>query len=294
MKIMLGATLLFVAAVWGCGAADNDTIVAYGRENNSGTYMYFKEHVLANTDFAPTVQTRPGTAAVINAVSKDKRSIGYGGIAYAKGVRALKVKKDASSPAIEPTLETVVKGTYPISRSLYFYTIGEPDEGIKHYIDWCRGPEGQKICGDVGYYPLPEGKAGKGVTGPAPSKKTITVKGSDTMVILGGRWVERYMQNNPGTVIQITGGGSGIGIKALIDGETNVCQSSRPMKKEEKEKVKAKHGKDPVEFEVALDGLAVFVNEGNPINIQEISIDQLKGIYTGKIKKWSELAGTAK
>src|SRR5205807_7811864 len=85
----------------GKSSGDSDQIVCYGRENNSGTYMYFKEHVLANEDFAADVQTLPGTAAVINAVSKDKSSIGYGGIGYVKGVRALKVKKDATSPGIE-------------------------------------------------------------------------------------------------------------------------------------------------------------------------------------------------
>src|SRR5204863_8735556 len=124
-------------------------------------------------DFGPMVQTLPGTAQVINAVSKDKRSIGYGGIAYAKGVRALAVKKDAASPAIEPTLDSVVKGTYPISRSLYFYTIGEPEGSLKHFIEWVRGPEGQKICADVGYYPLPEARQGKAPAGGAPAKETI-------------------------------------------------------------------------------------------------------------------------
>ena len=92
--------LVLAAVAAGCGEGSNansDAIVAYGRENNSGTYMYFKEHVLANADFAADVQTLPGTAAVINAVSKDKRSVGYGGIGYIKGVRALKVKKDAAT-----------------------------------------------------------------------------------------------------------------------------------------------------------------------------------------------------
>jgi len=281
--------LLALAAGAGCTKADDDTIVCYGRENNSGTYMYFKEHVLANADFAATVQTLPGTAQVINAVSKDKRSIGYGGIAYAKGVRALPVKKDAASPAVEPTLDTVVKGTYPISRYLYFYTIGQPEGTLKHFIDWVMAAEGQKICADVGYFPLPEARQGKAPTGPAPAKETLTVKGSDTMVILGSKWVERYMQNNPDVKIGITGGGSGTGIKALIDGETHICQASRPMKAEEKEKVKAKHGKEAVEFAVALDGLAVFVNEANPL--KEITLEQLKAIYTSKMKNWRELAG---
>jgi ABC-type phosphate transport system substrate-binding protein len=284
------AAVLFWAAL-GCGegsSANNDTIVSYGRENNSGTYMYFKEHVLGNTDFAAEVMTLPGTAAVIQAVSQDKRSIGYGGIGYVKGVRALKVKKDAASPAIEPSLENVVNGTYPISRFLYFYTAGAPEGAIKHFIDWTRSPAGQKVCSDVGYYPLPE-KDRLADPGPSPAGKvTITMKGSDTMVILGQRWAEYYMRANPDITIQVTGGGSGVGIAALINGATNICQASRPMKPKEKEQVKEKQGKDAVEFPVAMDGLAVFVHESSPL--QEISLDQLKAIYTGKAKSWSALA----
>jgi ABC-type phosphate transport system substrate-binding protein len=263
--------------------------VVYGRENNSGTYMYFKEHVLNEADFAAGVQTLPGTAAVINAVSKDKRSIGYGGIGYLKGVRALKVKKDAASPGVEPTLEKVVDGSYPISRYLFMYTTGEPDGPTKHFIEWVRGSEGQKVCADVGYYPLPEDKRAKPVGAAPAGKASITVKGSDTMVILGQRWAEHYMRLHPETVVQITGGGSGTGIAALVNGATTICQSSRPIKPKEKEQVRAKHGKDVVEFAVAMDGLAVFVHDSNPI--QEIDLAQLKLIYTGKAKTWDALGG---
>jgi ABC-type phosphate transport system substrate-binding protein len=285
------AVVLAAGMAAGCGEsgpANTDSIVCYGRENNSGTYMYFKEHVLSNEDFAADVQTLPGTAAVINAVSKDRASVGYGGIGYVKGVRALKVKKDAASPAIEPTLDNVVDGTYPISRYLYFYTIGEPDGATRHFIAWVRGEVGQKICGEVNYYPLP-GKQRGGDAGAAPAgKATITMKGSDTMVILGQRWAEHYMKSNPEISIQITGGGSGTGIAALINGSTNICQASRPMKPKEKEQVKEKRGKDAVEFSVAMDGLAVFVHESS--TLQEISLPQLKSIYTGKVKSWSALA----
>ncbi len=281
---------VLVLAVVGCGegaSANKDTIVAYGRENNSGTYMYFKEHVLGNADFAADVMTLPGTAAVIQAVSQDRNSIGYGGIGYVKGVRPLKVKKDAASPGIEPSLENVVNGSYPISRFLYFYTAGAPEGAMKHFIDWTRSPAGQKICADVGYYPLPEKERAKD-PGPSPAgKATITIKGSDTMVILGQRWAEYYMRANPDITIQITGGGSGTGIAALINGATNICQASRPMKPKEREQVKEKQGKDAVEIAVAMDGLAVFVHESSPL--QEISLDQLKAIYTGKAKSWSAL-----
>jgi len=239
-------------------SGDGDQIICYGRENSSGTYMYFKEHVLANEDFASDVQTLQGTAQVVNAVSKAPASIGYGGIGYAKG------------------------------RYLFLYTVGEPEGAIKHFIQWCRSPVGQKICEEVSYYPLPADKKG-GDAGAAPAgKATITVKGSDTMVILGQRWAEHYMKSNPDITIQITGGGSGVGIAALIDGKTNICQASRPMKAEEKKKIKDKQGKDPVEFAVAMDGLAIFVNESSKLH--EISIPELKSIYTGKVKTWSALA----
>ena len=291
--------VLGIALLAGCGdssgpggsgksSGDSDQIVCYGRENNSGTYMYFKEHVLTNEDFAADVQTLPGTAAVVNAVSKDRAAIGYGGIGYAKGVRALKVKKDATSPAVEPTIENVVNGSYPISRYLFFYTVGEPEGAIKHFIAWARSSVGQKICEEVNYYPLPPDKKG-GDAGAAPAgKATITIKGSDTMVILGQRWAERYMNSNPDITIQITGGGSGVGIAALIGGSTNICQSSRPIKAEEKKKIKDKFGKDPVEVAVAMDGLAIFVHESS--KLQEIALPELKSIYIGKVKNWSALA----
>jgi len=129
-------------------------IVAYSRENNSGTYVFFKEHVLDNEDFAREVQTLPGTAAVVNAVSKDAASLGYGGIAYASGIKAVAVKRDDASEGVKPSMESVDSGQYPLSRQLFFYTVGEPTGETKVFIDWVLGPEGQKICEEVGFYPL--------------------------------------------------------------------------------------------------------------------------------------------
>lgn len=132
-------------------------IVLYGRENNSGTYGYFKEHVLENKDFAASVQTLAGTSAVASAVKGDPFGIGYGGIAYLEGIRALNVKKDDASPAVTPSLQTAQDGTYPLARYLYFYTAGEPTGVAKRFIDWVKSPDGQKVIEQVGYYPLPKG-----------------------------------------------------------------------------------------------------------------------------------------
>ncbi|MBI5170299.1 MAG: phosphate ABC transporter substrate-binding protein [Candidatus Eisenbacteria bacterium] len=130
------------------------TIVLYGRENSSGTYGFFKDHVLDGRDFAASCQTLPGTAAVVNAVSRDPNGVGYGGAAYTKGVRDCPVRKDAKSPAIMPTAATVRDGSYPLSRDLYFY-LRKPAQGdVKKFIDWVLSPAGQKLAVEVGYYPL--------------------------------------------------------------------------------------------------------------------------------------------
>jgi phosphate transport system substrate-binding protein len=134
----------------------DERIILYSRENNSGTYVYFKEHVLENADFYPTAQTLPGTAAVINAVAKDRRGIGYGGIAYGKGIKHLRVKKDDKSPAVEPSIVEVLAARYPISRHLYWYFAGAPSGDLKDFAAWVLSKDGQAVVENVGYYPLNE------------------------------------------------------------------------------------------------------------------------------------------
>lgn len=123
-------------------------IVLYSRENSSGTYVFVKEHVLENGDFAPQAQTLPGTAAVVNAVSKERNGIGYGGGAYAKGVKELEIE------GVAPTKEAVLAGKYPLSRPLFVYTRGAPAGEVKEFLDFALSAAGQKIVSDVGYFPI--------------------------------------------------------------------------------------------------------------------------------------------
>jgi phosphate transport system substrate-binding protein len=139
---------------WKDVGGPDQKIILYGRENSSGTYVYFRDNVLDGKDYSPTMQSLPGTAAVVNAVAKDKIGIGYGGAAYAKGVKIVKVKKDANSPAYEPTPETIKQGQYPITRYLYMYTRAKPTGDMKDYIDWTLSDEGQAIVTAVGYFPV--------------------------------------------------------------------------------------------------------------------------------------------
>ena len=131
-------------------------ITVYSRENSSGSYEFFKEHVLKGKDFTASAQTMPGTAALLQAIAKDPHGIGYGGAAYGAGARALAIKADAAAKAIEPNEETVVNGTYPIWRYLYNYVNPALDkEQIAAYLKWIRSDDGQKIVKEIGYYPLP-------------------------------------------------------------------------------------------------------------------------------------------
>lgn len=131
----------------------DESIRLYGRENSSGTYVFFKDNVV-KTDYASSCQTLPGTAAVVNAVAKDKSGIGYGGAAYAAGVKHCAVKKDDKSPAYVATPETIKAGQYPITRFLYMYLKNRPTGDLKEYIDWILSAEGQKVVVSVGYFPV--------------------------------------------------------------------------------------------------------------------------------------------
>jgi len=145
---------------WRQLAGNDAVIVVYGRQTNSGTYVYWKEHVLKKQDYRNDMQALNGNADIVEAIAKDKNGIGYVGIAYASQrsseVKILKVKKDSSSPGVPPTPEMIKDGTYPISRCLYLYTDGIPKGAVKDYIKWILGPEGQKVVEQVEYIPLPD------------------------------------------------------------------------------------------------------------------------------------------
>src|SRR5688500_10688282 len=138
---------------WSAVGGPDATIILYGRENSSGTYDYFREHVLNKEDFTPAVQTLQGTAAVINAVSSDKNSIGYGGIAYAKDARPLAIS-DAGKPPVAPSEATVADGTYPLARKLFLYYPSNAPARVKAFADWAVTPEAQALVTKVGYFPL--------------------------------------------------------------------------------------------------------------------------------------------
>ncbi len=118
--------------------------------------------------------------------------------------------------------------------------------------------------------------------------QTIQNKGSDTLVNLALAWAEQYMMAHPEVRISVTGGGSGTGIAAMINGTVDLANASREMKQEELDAAR-KNGIEPLEFTVARDAIAVVVNPANPV--RGLTLQQLSDIYTGKITNWREVGG---
>lgn len=114
------------------------------------------------------------------------------------------------------------------------------------------------------------------------------IKGSDTVLPLSQKEAENYMKNNPASTVTVTGGGSGVGISALLEGTTDIAQASRKIKFDEKRKLQ-ESGKTAKEVIVAYDALAVVVHPSN--KVVNLTREQLEGIFTGKIKNWKELGG---
>lgn len=144
----------------------------------------------------------------------------------------------------------------------------------------------------AGCPPDRQGTSGPQATGQQPAHEaaaSIQVKGSDTLLQLGQRWAEVYQDSHAEVQIAVTGGGSGTGIAALIEGNCDIANASRQMKGKETETAQ-EAGVNPREYVVAYDGIAVIVNEQNPV--EELSIAQLSGIFAGKIGSWSEVGGS--
>jgi phosphate transport system substrate-binding protein len=136
--------------------ASNDEIVRVSRQSSSGTYEFLREHVLNKKDFKLGSRDMNGSKEVVELVASTPTAIGYSGMGYATpAVKMLKVKKTTSDPAYAPSVANTLAKTYPIARSLQVYTLGEPQGGVKKYVDWMMSDAGQKVVEASGYVPLP-------------------------------------------------------------------------------------------------------------------------------------------
>jgi phosphate transport system substrate-binding protein len=134
---------------WKYLGGKDTSIVPVSRNPNSGTYLYFKDHILEGEEYCDDITIEPTTQSIIQKITENKNAIGYGGIGYyTSKVKHLKINGE------EPTEKNVIDNIYPISRYLYLYTLQTPEGPVKNFIDWVLSPEGQKVIKEAGYIPL--------------------------------------------------------------------------------------------------------------------------------------------
>jgi phosphate transport system substrate-binding protein len=136
------------------GGADAP-IVAYSRESSSGTYEFFKEHVMDKKNYATTVLNMPATGAIVQSVSQTKGAIGYVGLAYlTDGVKALSVSYDSGKTFVPPSVQGAKDKSYPIARAMYYFYDAKNEAKVKPFVDYVMSDAGQKNVGDAGYVPV--------------------------------------------------------------------------------------------------------------------------------------------
>lgn len=146
---------------WGAaGAAGLGEIQVISRDSASGTYEVFKQIVVtlegadSSRDYAPEALRQTSNQIILTLVTQSRSAIGYVGLSYLSAdVKPVAIVPLAGGDAVAPTVESVRDGSYPIARSLYCYTNGEPAGAVKQYLDWVMGPEGQAIVEQLGFVP---------------------------------------------------------------------------------------------------------------------------------------------
>jgi len=137
---------------------NRDSIIRVSRQNNSGTYHYFREVIVGKkADFKLNSKDMNGSKDVVELIARTPNALGYSGLGYAtKAVKIVKVAKKQGEPAIAPSIETTLNKTYPIARPLFMYTPPQPPEHVTKYIAWVASDAGQEIVKESGYVPLPK------------------------------------------------------------------------------------------------------------------------------------------
>ncbi len=288
MAVMVVGLLVFGAlAMSGCTEQEDggsnvldQPITVVERKAGSGTRETFMSGIGATS--VKTDVKKGENAGVKETVVNSDNAIGYVGLGYISD----------EAPAVElngvkPTEGTVSSGEYKITRGLHMYTDGEPAEGsvTAEFIEYVMSKEGQqivsqegfvKVAPDAGPYQKEDGLSGE-----------ITVTGSSTVLPISQAAAEEFNSLYPDVNVQVSGGGSGHGITALAEGNADIGEASREVTKEEKSQYPDTNFTDHV---IARGGVAVIVSKQvYEAGITELTVEQVRKIYTGEIDRWTEL-----
>lgn len=300
MTKKITATALFgvlaVSAFAGCGGAGSSsnglsgtgsdaakfdaskTISVVTREEGSGTRDAFTEltGVLVKdgdnkTDNTTTsAVTINSTEAVITNVKDNEAAIGYISLGSLNDtVKALKIG------GVEATADNVKSGDYAVSRPFNIAYKGELSEAAQDFVDYIMSSDGQKIVSDNGYVTVSENAA---YSGKKPSGK-ISVAGSSSVSPVMEKLAEAYQKVNTNAKVEIQTSDSSAGMQSAMGGTCDIGMASRDLKDEEKSALKVET--------IAKDGIAVIVNNANTCD--DLTLDQVKSIYTGETTVWSDI-----
>ena len=296
IAILSVATMTAGLAV-GCGSSDSassddkssksesdwdssNDITIVSREDGSGTRGAFIELVgveQKNSSGKKIDMTSEdavvvnSTATVITTVAGDESSIGYISLgALNSTVKAVKVG------GVEATADNVKNGSYKLSRPFNIATKGTPNELSQDFINYIMSADGQKIVEDNGYI----SESNTGTFTSAGSTGKIVVAGSSSVTPVMEKLIEGYKKVNSGATIELQESDSTTGMTAVKDGTCDIGMASRELKDSEKSAGLTSQA-------IALDGIAVVVNAKN--SISDMTIDQIKSVYTGETTEWSKV-----
>ena len=288
---LLMTAALTAAMLAGCGssnaadtaATDFDTeedISVYSREDGSGTRGAFIElfgveekdangEKIDNTTEDATITNN--TSVMMTGVAGDDYAIGYVSLGSLNDtVKALKID------GVEPTVENIKSDSYKVYRPFNIATKGEVSEAAQDFIDYILSAEGQQIVSDEGYITIDD--AAPAFAG-GQASGSVTVAGSSSVSPVMEKLAEAYMKLNGNVKIEIQTSDSTTGMTSAIDGVCDIGMASRELKDTETAELTA--------TVIAQDGIAVVVNNNNPID--NLTKDQVKSIYVGETTSWSEV-----
>ena len=271
------------AAAADTATADFDTeedISVYSREDGSGTRGAFIElfgveekdangEKIDNTTEDATITNN--TSVMMTGVAGDDYAIGYVSLGSLNDtVKALKID------GVEPTVENIKSDSYKVYRPFNIATKGEVSEAAQDFIDYILSAEGQQIVSDEGYITIDD--AAPAFAG-GQASGSVTVAGSSSVSPVMEKLAEAYMKLNGNVKIEIQTSDSTTGMTSAIDGVCDIGMASRELKDTEAAELTA--------TVIAQDGIAVVVNNNNPID--NLTKDQVKSIYVGETTSWSEV-----
>ena len=281
-KAIIGvlASAMLMGAMTGCGKAASDDITVISREDGSGTRGAFIElfgieekdadgNKIDNT--ISTADITNSTSVMMTSVADDEAAIGYISLgSLDDSVKALKID------GAEATADNISNGSYKVSRPFNIATKGTPNEVTQDFINFILSEDGQKVVEDAGY--ISQGNAGAFKA--AGVKGKINIAGSSSVTPVMEKLKEAYVAVNPDVQIEVQQSDSTTGMTSAAEGVCDIGMASRELKDSE-----LSAGLTPTV--IAIDGIAVVVNKNN--DVDGLTSDQVKSIYTGSITKWSEV-----